>query len=45
MVPAVSFAYEGPELDIMERMPRNAKRDHLVNAKLLCFAYLTTGVI
>jgi hypothetical protein len=44
MVPAVSFAYEGPELDIMERMPRS-KRDHLVNRKLLGYAYLTTGII
>jgi sodium/potassium-transporting ATPase subunit alpha len=45
IVPAVSFAYEGPELDIMERMPRNSKRDHLVSAKLLGFAYLSTGII
>jgi sodium/potassium-transporting ATPase subunit alpha len=40
MVPAVSFAYEGAELDIMERLPRNSKRDHLVGKKLLSFAYL-----
>ena len=40
MVPAISFAYENPELDIMDRMPRNSKRDHLVNTKLICFAYL-----
>lgn len=40
MVPAISFAYENPELDIMERYPRNSKRDHLVNAKLVSFAYL-----
>ena len=40
MVPAISFAYENPELDIMERPPRNAKRDHLVNAKLISFSYL-----
>ena len=45
MVPAVSFAYEGPESDIMLRMPRHAKRDHLVNIKLLGFAYMTTGII
>jgi len=40
MIPAISFAYENPELDIMDRVPRNSKRDHLVNSKLICFAYL-----
>merc|ERR1711885_40150 len=33
MVPAISFAYENPELD------------RLVNSKLICFAYLQIGVI
>jgi len=45
MVPAISFAYENPELDIMERFPRNSKRDHLVNSKLISFAYLQIGVV
>merc|ERR1719450_332968 len=45
MIPAISFAYENPELDIMDRVPRSAKRDHLVNTKLICFAYLQIGVI
>merc|ERR1711971_1373791 len=45
MVPAISFAYENPELDIMERYPRNSKRDHLVNAKLISFAYLQIGIV
>jgi len=45
MIPAISFAYENPELDIMDRQPRKAKRDHLVNAKLISFAYLQIGVI
>jgi sodium/potassium-transporting ATPase subunit alpha len=45
MVPAISFAYENPELDIMERVPRMAKLDRLVNTKLICFAYLQIGVI
>lgn len=44
MVPAISFAYENPELDIMERQPRT-KRDHLVNTKLISFAYFQIGVI
>mmetsp|Transcript_21850 Transcript_21850/g.16210 ORF Transcript_21850/g.16210 Transcript_21850/m.16210 type:complete len:122 (+) Transcript_21850:299-664(+) len=40
MAPAIALAYERGELDIMDRMPRNAKRDHLVTAKLICFTYL-----
>jgi len=45
MIPAISFAYENPELDIMDRAPRNSKKDHLVNAKLISFAYFQIGVI
>merc|ERR1712060_231938 len=45
MVPAISFAYENAELDIMERPPRNSDRDHLVNAKLVSFAYLQIGMV
>lgn len=45
MIPAISFAYENAELDIMERFPRNSKRDHLVNTKLISFSYLQTGMI
>lgn len=45
MVPAISMAYEGAELDIMTRKPRNSKRDHLVNSKLISFAYLQIGMI
>ena len=43
-MPAISLAYENAELDIMERMPRNAKKDHLVTGKLLCFTYMCNGV-
>jgi sodium/potassium-transporting ATPase subunit alpha len=45
MIPAISFAYENPELDIMDRQPRNSKRDHLVNTKLISFAYFQIGVV
>merc|ERR1712151_1317895 len=45
MIPAISFAYENPELDIMDHVPRNSKRDHLVNSKLICFAYLQIGIV
>jgi sodium/potassium-transporting ATPase subunit alpha len=40
MWPAIALAYERGELDIMERQPRNSKRDHLVSAKLMSFCYV-----
>jgi sodium/potassium-transporting ATPase subunit alpha len=45
IVPAIALAYEDKELDIMLRKPRNVQVDHLVNAKLLSFAYLQIGVM
>lgn len=45
MVPAISMAYENPELDIMQRAPRNSKRDHLVNSKMISFSYLQIGMV
>jgi sodium/potassium-transporting ATPase subunit alpha len=45
IVPAISLAYEEKELDIMLRQPRNVRKDHLVTAKLLSFAYLQIGVM
>ncbi|GLC38270.1 hypothetical protein PLESTM_000706100 [Pleodorina starrii] len=45
MVPAISFAYETREADIMSRAPRDAHNDHLVNLKLLLFTYLHIGVM
>jgi sodium/potassium-transporting ATPase subunit alpha len=43
--PAISFAYEQAENDIMQRMPRSNKRDHLVSAKLISKSYLQLGAI
>ncbi len=45
IVPAIALAYEDKKLDIMLRKPRNVQIDHLVNGKLLSFAYLKTGVL
>lgn len=45
MAPAIALAYEDGEQDIMERMPRNAKRDHLVTVKLISFSYLQVAMI
>jgi len=43
--PAISFAYEQPELDIMERMPRNAKFDSLVTNKVIFHSYFENGFL
>jgi sodium/potassium-transporting ATPase subunit alpha len=45
MVPAISFAYETAEADIMKRPPRDSKIDRLVTKKLIHFAYFQIGVI
>ncbi|CDW80621.1 k antiporter p-type alpha subunit family protein [Stylonychia lemnae] len=45
MYPAIALAYENAELDIMERLPRNQKRDRLVPTKLMSFSYVQTGTI
>jgi sodium/potassium-transporting ATPase subunit alpha len=45
MVPAISLAYETKEADIMDRPPRNAQTDRLVNFRLISFAYLQIGMI
>eukprot|EP00127_Corallochytrium_limacisporum_P006385 Clim_evm96s225 gene=Clim_evmTU96s225 len=43
--PAISFAYELPEANVMDRPPRNAATDRLVNKQLLSYAYLQAGII
>ena len=43
--PSFSFAYENSEGDLMDNLPRNPKTDHLINSKLISFAYLQIGVI
>ncbi|CAG9466608.1 unnamed protein product [Pedinophyceae sp. YPF-701] len=45
MIPAISLAHETKEADIMNRPPRNAATDRLVNSRLMCFAYLQIGVM
>lgn len=42
---ATAIAYEKPEADVLTRPPRNAKKDRLVNAKLIFQAYGLIGVI
>ncbi len=45
MIPAISFAYENAEADIMLRKPRNSKTDRLVTRRLCEFAYMQVGLI
>ena len=45
MIPAISFAYETCEADIMTRPPRNSKVDRLVTRKMINFSYLQIGLI
>jgi sodium/potassium-transporting ATPase subunit alpha len=45
MLPAISFAYEKAESDIMKHPPRNRHVDKLVTTQLICFSYLQIGII
>lgn len=45
LAPAVSYAYELAEGDIMKRPPRNAHTERLVNFPLLLYAYVIMGVL
>ncbi|XP_043858078.1 sodium/potassium-transporting ATPase subunit alpha-4-like [Dromiciops gliroides] len=45
MVPAISLAYESAESDIMKRMPRDPKKDKLVNRRLISMSYGQIGII
>ncbi|MEN2495986.1 MAG: Sodium/potassium-transporting ATPase subunit alpha-4 [Marteilia pararefringens] len=45
LVPAISLAYEKPELDIMSQKPRNPLKDKLVTKKLIGMAYVQIGFI
>ena len=40
IIPAIGIAYENPEVDLLDRPPRDTKRDHLLNSKLISFAYM-----
>lgn len=45
ILPAISYAYETAESDIMKIPPRNRHRDKLVTWQLVSFSYLQVGVI
>lgn len=41
--PAISFAWEAPESNVMDRPPRNRKVDRLVRPSLLAYCYGQVG--
>uniref|UniRef100_A0A8B9E4Z6 H(+)/K(+)-exchanging ATPase n=1 Tax=Anser cygnoides TaxID=8845 RepID=A0A8B9E4Z6_ANSCY len=43
IIPSVALAYEKAESDIMNRRPRNKKKDRLVNEQLAVYSYLQIG--
>merc|ERR1711998_101928 len=45
MLPAISLAYELAENDIMDRLPRDKDKDHLVNMRLIGMCYGQIGMI
>uniref|UniRef100_A0A6T6CYV8 Cation-transporting P-type ATPase N-terminal domain-containing protein n=1 Tax=Compsopogon caeruleus TaxID=31354 RepID=A0A6T6CYV8_9RHOD len=45
IIPAIALAHEKAESDIMKRKPRDAKRDHLVNERMISFTYFQIGII
>lgn len=45
ILPAISFAYETSESDIMKQKPRNVNVDKLVTWQLISWAYLQIGII
>eukprot|EP01133_Synstelium_polycarpum_P008370 gene8370-9837_t len=45
LVPVISYAYEHPETDIMNRPPRDIKKERLVSLKLAIFSYIWLGSV
>uniref|UniRef100_A0A8C9FXS2 Sodium/potassium-transporting ATPase subunit alpha n=1 Tax=Pavo cristatus TaxID=9049 RepID=A0A8C9FXS2_PAVCR len=45
IIPSVALAYEKAESDIMNRRPRNKKKDRLVNEQLAIYSYLQIGIM
>ena len=45
LLPAMSLAYESAEDNIMDRPPRDMKRDRLVNRPMLIYSYAIVGLL
>jgi sodium/potassium-transporting ATPase subunit alpha len=44
LAPAISFAYETPEADVMKRPPRNAKTDRLVTFSTMVYIFVAGAI-
>eukprot|EP00928_Gymnodinium_smaydae_P056052 TRINITY_DN3948_c2_g1_i4.p1 TRINITY_DN3948_c2_g1~~TRINITY_DN3948_c2_g1_i4.p1 ORF type:complete len:1236 (-),score=224.65 TRINITY_DN3948_c2_g1_i4:82-3789(-) len=42
---AIAFAWQAPESDLMERLPRHPRRDQMVNGEVLAYSYGYIGVL
>lgn len=45
VLPALSLAYESPESGLLSRPPRDVRKDHLVDWRLLFHAYAVLGLM
>lgn len=45
VLPAIALCFEKPETGLLQRKPRDTKKDKLVDIKLLGHAYLFLGLI
>lgn len=45
LLPAIAFAYEAAESNLMKNGPRNHQLDHLVNIRLISTAYIQLGMV
>jgi len=45
LAPAVSLAYEPSEQNVMQRVPRDSKKDRLVDWQMVCYVILFGGLI
>eukprot|EP00300_Choanocystis_sp_HF-7_P011441 c17460_g1_i2.p1 GENE.c17460_g1_i2~~c17460_g1_i2.p1 ORF type:complete len:1106 (+),score=215.35 c17460_g1_i2:37-3354(+) len=43
IIPGVALSYESGESDVMDRPPRNPKKDHLISVRALFLAYAQLG--
>jgi sodium/potassium-transporting ATPase subunit alpha len=45
VLPALSMVREMPEADLLLRKPRNRRKHHLADWRLICHAYFFIGVL
>lgn len=45
VLPALSLVFEKPEADLLTRKPRNRRKEHLVDVRLMVHAYFFLGIL